>query len=147
MGNNEQGMPSRDTGLLREEHTRGDDRPDTGVICVFKRGGMCKVHDILGTKHVVSKKTREKNKFGIFVWKISKKTVYECKEGKKTTSKDNQIVPSELNSMVSEDTALRVGHTQNTGCSDWISGEVKTGGQAPFEVKVTGLEDYKEGMD
>ena len=47
--------------------------------CVFKRGGKCVQHDVVGKKRVKSTRIWDKNKNGIFGWKTRTKTTYVCR--------------------------------------------------------------------
>ena len=55
--------------------------------CVFKRGGRCVNHDMMGEKIVETSKVWDKKKNGMFGWKTRMKTRYVCRyEGVATSN-------------------------------------------------------------
>ena len=46
--------------------------------CVFKRGGLCKTHGVMGHRNVKSKQVWKRKKDGTYGWITSKKVEYEC---------------------------------------------------------------------
>ena len=50
----------------------------THYQCVFKRGGKCVTHGLVGKKKVNTAKTLDKKKNGFFGWIVKTKTTYVC---------------------------------------------------------------------
>ena len=68
---------------IEEQNTTSSPSVDKETLreCVFKRGGLCKIHGIVGQKDTRSGKKWGAKKNGIFGWVTSKSTVYICKMG------------------------------------------------------------------
>ena len=64
-------------GLTRYTITKADTIPRLEE-CVFKRGGKCINHGIMGEKIVETTKIWDKKKNGMFGWKTRMKTKYVC---------------------------------------------------------------------
>ena len=52
---------------------------DVGIVCEFKRGGMCISHRSMGTKYVETWKEWTKMKNGLYGYVNRKKTKYVCR--------------------------------------------------------------------
>ena len=91
---------------------------------MFKRGGMCSTHGIIGTKFMVTRKVWTKLKNGMFGYKNSKVVKYKCKHVSEKRMVTNTI---DLNIETDEEgkPALRVGN-DFPGVNDWLSGEGET---------------------
>ena len=62
--------------VLGVEYNAGTDEPK--IECKYKRGGMCMIHDVKGTKIVDSTKVWTKKKNGLFGYEVKKKVRYVC---------------------------------------------------------------------
>ena len=73
---------------IEEQNTTSSPSVDKETVCecVFKRGGLCKIHGIVGQTVKRSGKKWVAKKNGIFGWFMSKSTVYICKMGKISNS-------------------------------------------------------------
>ena len=73
---------------IEEQNTTSSPSVDKETVCecVFKRGGLCKIHGIVGQKVTRSGKKWVAKKNGIFGSVTSKSTVYICKMGKISNS-------------------------------------------------------------
>ena len=91
--------------------------------CVFKRGGLCKTHGVMGRRNVKSKQVWKRKKDGTYGWITSKKVEYEC-EGL-----SNQMQPVSQSSgsvnIIPEPGIAQImgdGCTQELGLSDGLVG-------------------------
>ena len=53
-------------------------QPSSKRECVFKRGGKCFTHGVVGKKLVDTTKVWAKKKNGVYGWKVRSKTTYVC---------------------------------------------------------------------
>ena len=122
--------------------------------CEFKRGGMCMLHGVVGTKYVEKSKSWAKNKNGTFGWKHKSTTKYVCQyEGavksnvceNEDDSRSEGVAKSNLMSAgiggVEKTTALG-GTYRDTGFEknlSWVSGnDYRTAGSFESESERKG---------
>ena len=115
------------------------------TVCTFKRGGMCIIHNVVGSKFSVSRKDWAQKKDGTYGYVYKKITKYTCKEARRPT---NIPVKNVIND--NEDSALtgsapledgplygiqgtRISSNDVSGDNQGISGGGNPGLAASFE--------------
>ena len=56
------------------------------TVCTFKQGGMCIIHNVVGSKFSVRRKDWTQKKYGTYGYVYKKITKYTCKEARRPTN-------------------------------------------------------------
>ena len=85
-GSNTQIHPGAEVGTANKENTQmqvtpsiaSTDKLSEKESCVFRKGGLCTTHNIVGTRSIRQTKSWKKKKNGTYGYITNKKVIYTC---------------------------------------------------------------------